>query len=338
MPCGPARSRKPDHLPGPDDDMTDNKTGKSLLSIHAAVLLFGTAGLFGKLVAQPSTVIVFGRVLFASLFLVAVSGYRRHPIRLKAPADYATMAALGGLLAVHWVAFFQSIQIATVAVGLLTFSTFPVFVTFLEPLLFKERLRWGDAVIAAVTLFGVWLVVPQFDAASRIAPRRAVGCGRRRLLRAVECMQPKGSVILFRADRRFLPRCRRRSLFAAMGLDTTPGGGLARRHGTSVPRRGVYRRLPRPVHPGVAAREGPHGEHHHLPGASIRHCPSRCPAQGNSRRPRELRRCRHPGCKLLGEPACPAASLTSGSIKRDLPFCLRTILRGNALAAGYCLC
>ncbi len=157
--------------------MTDNKTGKSLLSIHAAVLLFGTAGLFGKLVAQPSTVIVFGRVLFASLFLVAVSGYRRHPIRLKAPADYATMAALGGLLAVHWVAFFQSIQIATVAVGLLTFSTFPVFVTFLEPLLFKERLRWGDAVIAAVTLFGVWLVVPQFDEASRIARGALWGVG-----------------------------------------------------------------------------------------------------------------------------------------------------------------
>jgi hypothetical protein len=34
------------------------------------------------------------------------------------------MVLLGGLLAFHWVSFFYSIQLATVAIGLLTFSSF----------------------------------------------------------------------------------------------------------------------------------------------------------------------------------------------------------------------
>ena len=41
-----------------------NKT-KSLIEIHIAVLLFGLAGLFGKLISLPSTIIVLGRVFFA---------------------------------------------------------------------------------------------------------------------------------------------------------------------------------------------------------------------------------------------------------------------------------
>lgn len=43
----------------------------------------------------------------------------------------------------HWVSFFKSIQVSTVAVGLLSFSTYPVFTTFLEPLFFKRGYSWA---------------------------------------------------------------------------------------------------------------------------------------------------------------------------------------------------
>lgn len=59
---------------------------------------------------------------------------------------------MGIILAVHWTTFFQSIQMSTVAIGLLTFSTFPVFTTFLEPYFFKEKINVKDIVIAH-TLF-----------------------------------------------------------------------------------------------------------------------------------------------------------------------------------------
>lgn len=60
----------------------------------------------------------------------------------------------------HWAAFFQSVQVATVAIALISFATFPVFVTFLEPLFFPQALAPMDVALALLTLAGVALVVP----------------------------------------------------------------------------------------------------------------------------------------------------------------------------------
>lgn len=135
-----------------------------LLTLHLSVLLFGGAGLFGKLVALPPDVIVTGRVAFASLVLapvLAVRGQRLRPDRLR---DLPGLMALGALLAAHWVIFFHSIQISSVAVGLLTYSTFPVFTAFLEPLLLRdERWSWRELGAALVALAGIALVVPELS-------------------------------------------------------------------------------------------------------------------------------------------------------------------------------
>jgi drug/metabolite transporter (DMT)-like permease len=140
----------------------------SLLQIHGAVFLFGLSGLFGKLVSLPPTVIVLGRVAFATLFLSAVLTDRRQGVRLRSWRDVASLAALGVILAVHWVTFFQSVQVSTVAIGLLTFSTFPVFVTFLEPVFFSEGIARSDVLLALIAVFGVGLVVPDFDISSQL--------------------------------------------------------------------------------------------------------------------------------------------------------------------------
>ena len=136
---------------------------RSLLEIHIAVLFFGLAGLFGKLVFLPSTIIVLGRVFFATFFLSLVLVYVKQGIKLRQNQDYFFMALMGIILAVHWAAFFQAIQVSTVAIGLLTFSTFPVFVTFLEPIFFRERLDLKDILVAFVAVLGVGLVIEEFE-------------------------------------------------------------------------------------------------------------------------------------------------------------------------------
>jgi len=86
--------------------------------------------------------------------------YRKQSLRLERTADYLALLFQGLILAVHWGTFFKAIQVSTVAVGLITFSTFPIFVTFLEPLFFREKLRPADVILALVTFMGVLLVVP----------------------------------------------------------------------------------------------------------------------------------------------------------------------------------
>lgn len=135
-------------------------------ALHVSVLLFGAAGLFGKLLALSPVVIVFGRVLFASVALAAwlrFRGISLVPGAAGTGRDARGTWLLGALLAAHWITFFHAIQLSTVAIGLLTFSTFPVFTAFLEPWIGRERVRWGDVGLALVALAGVALVIPRPD-------------------------------------------------------------------------------------------------------------------------------------------------------------------------------
>ncbi len=140
------------------------QTVHPLLMIHSAVLLFGLSGLFGKFIDASPLYIVLGRTLFAAMALGIyarlISGTRLS----KIPGQGMGLFILqGALLAVHWYFFFLSIQVSSVAVGLVTFSTFPLFVTFLEPLVFKEPLDSRDILTALVVFSGICLVIPEPD-------------------------------------------------------------------------------------------------------------------------------------------------------------------------------
>jgi drug/metabolite transporter (DMT)-like permease len=142
---------------------------RHLLQIHLAVLLFGFAGLFGKWVLLDPIIIVFCRVGFAVPVLILASIMWRLPLRPRSWRSLLAYLALGVLLAVHWTTFFKSVQVSSIAVALITFSTFPVFVAFLEPLFFREKLHLGDVVLACIALAGVVILVPEFDLDDRIA-------------------------------------------------------------------------------------------------------------------------------------------------------------------------
>ena len=135
---------------------------KGLMSVQVSVLLFGVVGLFAKLVELPSVIIVLGRVFFSSLFLFGFLLIRRQKIRLNERKDYLWMMGAGVILAVHWTSYMQAIQSSTVAIGTLTFSTFPLFAVFLEPLVFHEKRKISDIACAVVMLIGVVFMVPEF--------------------------------------------------------------------------------------------------------------------------------------------------------------------------------
>ena len=106
---------------------------------------------------------MLGRVAFASLILGLVLWWARQSLRPILRRHAALLVVLGAVLAGHWAAFFQSIQVSSVAVGLLSCYSFPAFTVLLEPLLSKERLDKRNLLLAAVCLAGVFLIVPRLD-------------------------------------------------------------------------------------------------------------------------------------------------------------------------------
>ncbi|PVZ20791.1 MULTISPECIES: DMT family transporter [unclassified Pseudomonas] len=134
---------------------------QALIALHAGALLFGLAGIFGKLAQATPWVIVCTRAGFAVLALATFMGLvRAEPWRRPRRGEAAQLGLAGLLLAAHWVAFFQAIKVGGVAIGTLGFCSFPAFTVVLEALLFREQLRRAELLqILAVTL-GLALVTP----------------------------------------------------------------------------------------------------------------------------------------------------------------------------------
>lgn len=142
---------------------------RSLAEIHLAVFLFGFPGLFGKWLALPAPLIVFGRVLFACLALAGLMAARRAgELRPASRRDLVRLLLCGLILAVHWTMFFRAVQVSSVAVGLLAYSSFPVFTAFLEPFLARERWDPASLVYALACVFGIGLIVPAFDLSNAV--------------------------------------------------------------------------------------------------------------------------------------------------------------------------
>ncbi|BDS13823.1 DMT family transporter [Aureispira anguillae] len=163
-----------------------NQSYKYYFQVHLAVLLFGAVGLFGKLIQLSSGGIVLGRALLGAIFILGVSpiytlyqNQKRATLPLdsfakpktalfeqfrpKTVKDLLFFGILGSILAFHWIAFFEAIQRSSVTIGVLTFSTFPIFTILFAPWFNKERLLFSDLVLAVIAFGGILLVMPSFS-------------------------------------------------------------------------------------------------------------------------------------------------------------------------------
>lgn len=133
-----------------------------LLQVNVAVLFFGLAGVLGKVSGLAAPLIVFGRAFFAAIVLLLVCYFQRSSLRPKRSREGFLLLGQGALLALHWIAFFQSINVSNVAIGLLSYSSFPLFTAVLEPLLLHRRPSRIQIVAAVFILAGIYLLVPSF--------------------------------------------------------------------------------------------------------------------------------------------------------------------------------
>jgi drug/metabolite transporter (DMT)-like permease len=143
----------------------------ALLALHAAAFLFGFAGLFGKWLDISPVAIVLGRTIVAAAALGIVrwqAGRDQPPFNLR-------MIANGAVLALHWVSFFAAIQVSSVAVGLLGYASFPLFVLILERVMLGRRWSASEGMTAFCVATGLVLLIPELSLANRIVQGLALG-------------------------------------------------------------------------------------------------------------------------------------------------------------------
>ena len=115
---------------------TQTHFNKNILYLHIAVILFGLAGVVAQFVEVSAVMVALGRVICSSALLLIIALVKKDRLRLDSKRDVLLIILTGAVMAAHWTTFFQSIQVSTVAIGTITFSTFPLFLTFLEPIIF----------------------------------------------------------------------------------------------------------------------------------------------------------------------------------------------------------
>ena len=129
-----------------------------VISVLVALPFVSMTGLFGKFLSHSPLLIVQGRTVFAFGALLLALFAIRKAIFFYNYREWARLMESGTVLAVHWIAFFQAIQVSTVAIGLLSFSSYPLFTTFMEPLFFREQLRRRNVYAVLLVICGLALM------------------------------------------------------------------------------------------------------------------------------------------------------------------------------------
>ena len=122
--------------------------------MHFVVLIFGFTGILGKLITIEAVPLVFWRTAIgaATIYLWLKL---RNKVTKKSWATIAKLCGVGILIAIHWVTFFASIKASNVSVALTMLAVSPMFVGFIEPIIFRRKIDPIEIFIASVVIVGV---------------------------------------------------------------------------------------------------------------------------------------------------------------------------------------
>lgn len=138
----------------------------AFVKLHISIFLAGFTGLFGKVVLLNEGLLVWYRMLFASIFLFLMlwGGGKlcRLPLR-----ELVKACGAGMLLAFHWVFFYGSIKASNVSIGVVCYSLVGFFTAILEPLINRRRFALRELLYSLLTVGGIVLIF-QLDTRYRI--------------------------------------------------------------------------------------------------------------------------------------------------------------------------
>jgi drug/metabolite transporter (DMT)-like permease len=130
---------------------------KNLLLLHFTVMIWGFTGTLGKLISIAAVSLVWYRVLIASLslFLYFIISKTNFKVTRK---SFFKFVFNGALVGAHWILFFASIKLSTVAVTLVCLSSITLFTAIFEPLINRSRISKLEILAGALIITGIILI------------------------------------------------------------------------------------------------------------------------------------------------------------------------------------
>lgn len=139
------------------------------LLLHIIIFMWGFTGILGKVIRLDAVVIVWHRVLIALVALGIALFILKKPIKISSGKELIKLFGVGTIVALHWVTFYQSIQLSTASLGILCLSTTTLHVAWLEPIVMKRPFSWVEFALGLLVICGIYFVSLDFDASDRKA-------------------------------------------------------------------------------------------------------------------------------------------------------------------------
>lgn len=134
-----------------------NDNLKSYLHLHVIVFIWGFTAVLGKLISLEALDLVWYRMFFAAVIMVAVILITKE--RIKVPLRVLVgFVASGIIIALHWLTFYQAIKVSNVSITLACLSTGAFFASILEPIFYKRKVIWYEVMFGLIVIFGLGII------------------------------------------------------------------------------------------------------------------------------------------------------------------------------------
>lgn len=133
------------------------------LLLHLIIFIWGFTGIIGKLLHQQAFIIVWYRLLIAFSAL-GVYMLIKHSKFKFTREQFVKTCLVGMVVAVHWMAFYKTIEISTASLAILCLATTTIHVSWLEPLILKTRFKWRNLLMSILVVVGIGLVAKDLNA------------------------------------------------------------------------------------------------------------------------------------------------------------------------------
>ena len=137
---------------------------KALLQLHIAVFLAGFTAILGKLIGLNEIILVWYRLLITVITLGIMLLFKKKLKKIPG-IEIIKIAAVGALVAVHWVAFYGSVKYGNVSIAVVCISGAGFFTAFLDPMISGRKMSLVEIALGAVAIVGIYIIFdfhPQF--------------------------------------------------------------------------------------------------------------------------------------------------------------------------------
>ena len=124
-----------------------------------AMTIFGTIGIFRRMVDIPSGMLACFRGVIGTVFLILFLVIRKQKPNFSVFRNHLPLLCLSGaLIGINWILLFEAYNYTTVAAATLCYYMAPVFVILVAALFLKERMTLLKWICVAAAVMGMVLV------------------------------------------------------------------------------------------------------------------------------------------------------------------------------------